>query len=94
VAPASRESAEPAHYKLHGVLYHHGESVGSGYYTVDVLRVHPNGDIGSGESWLHIDNEALSAVRHDDASGNHADEWEDNQCACMLYYCRTTSTQI
>ncbi|KAF8467151.1 hypothetical protein DFH94DRAFT_811842 [Russula ochroleuca] len=47
--------AEPVHYKLYGVLYHHGESAGTGHYTVDVL--HPNGDNGDREAWLHIDDE-------------------------------------
>ena len=67
MAPVAGKSAEPVHYKLYGVLYHHGESAGSGHYTVDVL--HPNGDSGSGEAWLHIDDEAVSAVRHEDVFG-------------------------
>ena len=25
MAPVAGKSAEPVHYKLHGVLYHHGE---------------------------------------------------------------------
>jgi hypothetical protein len=54
--------AEPVHYKLYGVLYHHGESAGTGHYTVDVL--HPNGDNGDREAWLHIDDETVGAVRH------------------------------
>jgi len=45
--------SEPPHYKLYGVLYHHGEPAGSGHYTVDVLR--PNGDGDTGEVWQHID---------------------------------------
>ena len=61
MAPVAGKSVEPTHYKLYGVLYHHGESAGSGYYTVDVL--HPNGDGGSREAWLHINDEAVCAVR-------------------------------
>ena len=85
MAPISRKSAEPVHYKLYGVLYHHGESASSGHYTVDVL--HPNGDGGSGEAWLHIDDEAVDVVRHEDVFGSH--ERVDNRCAYMLFYCRT-----
>ena len=59
MAPFARESAEPLHYKLYGVLYDHGESAGSGHYNVDVL--HPNEDSGNGEGWLHIDDEAVRA---------------------------------
>jgi hypothetical protein len=73
------------------VLYHYGESAGSGRYTVNVL--HPNGDSGSGEGWLHIDDETVSAVRHDDVSGDYANEWGDDRCAYMLYYGRTASTR-
>jgi ubiquitin carboxyl-terminal hydrolase 10 len=78
-------------YKLYGVLYHHGEPGGSGHYIVDVL--HPDEDGGSGESWLHIDDEAVSTVRHEDVFGRQgtkraADEW----CAYLLFYCRTTPT--
>jgi hypothetical protein len=42
MVPNAQRPSEPSHYKLYGVLYHHGEPVGSGYYAVDVL--HPNGD--------------------------------------------------
>ncbi|KAF8467101.1 hypothetical protein DFH94DRAFT_639069 [Russula ochroleuca] len=87
MAPVSGKPAEPVHYKLYGVLYHHGESAGSGHYTVDVL--HPDGDSGSGESWLHIDDEAVSAVRREDVFGDHNDERVDDRCAYMLFYCRT-----
>ncbi|KAF8484504.1 hypothetical protein DFH94DRAFT_842406 [Russula ochroleuca] len=69
MAPVAGKSAERVHYKLYGVLYHHGESAGSGHYTVDVL--HPNGDSGSDEAWLHIDDEAVSAVGHEDVFGGH-----------------------
>ncbi|KAF8471381.1 hypothetical protein DFH94DRAFT_637134, partial [Russula ochroleuca] len=88
MAPVTRKSAEPVHYKLYGVLYHHGESAGNGHYTVDVL--HPNGDSGSEEAWLHIDDEAVSAVRHEDVFEGHENERVDDWCAYMLFYCRTT----
>ena len=84
------KSAEPVQYKLYGVLYHHGESADSGHYSVDVL--HPNGDSGE-EVWLNIDDEAVSAVGHEDVFGGHDDERVDNRCTYMLLYCRTAPTQ-
>jgi ubiquitin carboxyl-terminal hydrolase 10 len=90
VAPVSGESAEPVHYKLYGVLYHHGESVGSGHYTVDVL--HPNEDSSGGEGWLRIDDEAVRAVQHEDVFGAHDNEQVDDRSAYMLFYCRTALT--
>ena len=90
MAPVARKPAEPVRYKLRGVLYHHGESAGNGHYTIDVL--HQNGDRGSGEAWLHIDDEAVSAVRHADVFGGHDNSRVDDSCAYMLFYCRTDST--
>ena len=79
---------QPANYTLCGVLYHHGESVGSGHYTVDVL--HPNTDGDTGEGWLHIDNEAVSPMRHEDVFGEHGSQRaDDERCAYLLIYCRT-----
>ena len=86
----SGKFAEPAHYKLYGVLYHHGESAGSGHYTFDVL--HPNEDSSGGGSWLRIDDEAVRAVRHEDVFGAHDNEQVDDRCAYMLFYCRTAFT--
>ena len=91
MAPVAGKSAEPVHYKLYGVLYHHGESAGSRHYTVDVL--HPNGGGDCGEAWLHIDDETVSAVRHEDIFGGRDNEWVDGRCVYMLFYCRTTPTQ-
>ena len=87
ITPVASKSAEPVHYKLYGVLYHHGRSAGNGHYTVDVLN--PNGDSGSGEAWLHIDDEDVNAVRHEDVFGSHDDE----RTAYMLFYCHTNPTQ-
>ena len=83
MVPAVRQPTKPARYALCGVLYHHGESAGGGHYTVDVL--HPNGDDDTGEVWLHIDDEIVSPVRHEDVFGEHADK----QCAYLLFYSRT-----
>ena len=88
MAPISGKSSESVQYKLYGVLYHHGESARSGHYTVDVL--HPNGDSGSGESWLHIEDEVVSEVRYDNVFGGHNDERGDDRCAYMLFYYRDT----
>ena len=86
MAPVAGNSAKPLHYKLHGVLYHHGESAGSGHYSVGVLQ--SNGDNGSGEAWLHIDDETVSTVGHEDVFGEHENDSGDNRCAYMLFYCR------
>jgi ubiquitin carboxyl-terminal hydrolase 10 len=88
MAPISGEYAEPVHYKLYRVLRHHSESAGSGHYAVDAL--HPDGESGSAEARLHIDDEAVSVVRHDDVFDN---ERVDDECVYMLFYCRTAPSQ-
>ncbi|KAH9989170.1 hypothetical protein BJV77DRAFT_1069714 [Russula vinacea] len=72
MAPVTGKSVEPTHYKLYGVLYHHGESAGSEHYTVDVL--HAKGDGGSGEAWLHIDDENYNSRQALDAPLRGGDE--------------------
>ena len=79
------------HYKLYGVLYHHGESAGGGHYTVDIL--HQNGDSSDGEVWLHIDDEAVSAVGHEDVFGEQENQQVDDGCVYMLFYCHTAPAQ-
>jgi len=91
MAPVSGKSAEPVYYKLHGVLYHHGESESGGHYTVGVL--HPNGDSGSGEAWLHIDDEAVRVMQNEDLLEGYGNERGDGGCAYMLFYCRTASAR-
>ena len=89
MVPNAQRTSEPPHYKLYGVLYHHGESAGSGHYTVDVL--HPDGDSDTGEVWLHIDNETVTRMRHESVFGEHGAEWAaDEHCAYLLLYCRTS----
>ena len=73
-------------------FYHHGESAGSGHYSVEVL--HRNGDSGSVEAWLHIDDESVRELRHEDVLGGHEIErvTVDDGCVYMLFYCRTAPT--
>ena len=87
VPNAQRPSSSPQ-YKLYGVLYHHGESVGSGHYTVDVL--HPNGDGDTGDVWLHIDDEVVTRMGHEDVFGEHGEWVTEERCAYLLFYCRTS----
>jgi ubiquitin carboxyl-terminal hydrolase 10 len=100
MAPAARR---PARYTLYGVLYHHGTSAGGGHYTLDVL--HPNrdgaargsgnggnGGVG-GEAWLHIDDETVSAVQHEDVFGGNGNERADDRCAYLLFYRRASPTR-
>jgi len=102
MAPATRRPGQPARYTLYGVLYHHGVSAGGGHYTLHVL--HPNREGGgtrgggnngnggaSGETWLHIDDETVSVVRHEDVFGGNDNERADDRCAYLLFYrCITT----
>ena len=100
MAPASRRTAR---YTLYGVLYHHGVSAGGGHYTLDVLHPNPRGGVSSpgvagsssgagGEAWLHIDDETVSAVRHEDVFGyngsGNGKERSDDRCAYLLFYRR------
>jgi ubiquitin carboxyl-terminal hydrolase 10 len=99
MAPVARPAAQPPRYTLYGVLYHHGVSAGGGHYTLDVL--HPNRDGGawgsgnntSGEAWLHIDDETVSAVRHEDVFRGHDNDRADDRCAYLLFYRRAASAR-
>jgi len=75
-------------YTLYGVLYHHGVSAGGGHYTLHVLRGGGNNGNGgaSGETWLHIDDETVSVVRHEDVFGGNDNERPDDRCAYLLFY--------
>ena len=89
IAPGAGQPTWPARYTLYGVLYHHGKSADGGHYTVDVL--HPNAHGDSGDVWLHIDDETVSRLRHEDVFGR--DERMDDRCTYLLFYRRTASTQ-
>jgi ubiquitin carboxyl-terminal hydrolase 10 len=89
MVPTSQRPSEPPHFKLYGILYHHGESAGSGHYSVDVL--HRDGDGDAEEVWLHIDDEAVTRMRHEDVFEEHGTKRSaDEQCGYLLFYCRTS----
>ena len=90
MAPIARQSKQPTHYTLYGVLYHHGVSASEGHYTIDVL--HPNGNNDSREGWLHINDEIVSAVRHEDVFRTYDEGRGDDRCPYMLFYCRKALT--
>jgi ubiquitin carboxyl-terminal hydrolase 10 len=90
MVPAAQRPSEPPRYELYAVLYHHGESAGGGHYSVDTLLA--NRDGGSGEAWLHFDDEAVSAVHHENVfKGQGNERAADARCAYLLFYCRTTT---
>jgi ubiquitin carboxyl-terminal hydrolase 10 len=92
MAPTAGQPAPPARYTLCGVLYHHGTSARGGHYTVDVL--HPNVAEGSsGETWLHIDDETVNMVQHEDVFEGQDNGRVDDRCAYMLFYRYAASTQ-
>ena len=81
MAPTARQPKQQTHYKLYGVLYHHGVSASEGHYTINVL--HQN---DSREGWLHIDDEIVSAVQHEDVFRTYGDGRADNRCPYILFY--------
>lgn len=70
----------------------------NGHYTLDVLHQNSRGDtigfevtgIGGGsgsEMWLHIDNEMVSSVRHEDIfEHGNGTKRSDNHCAHLPFY--------
>ena len=91
MAHAAGQPPPPSRYSLCGVLYHQGKSASKGHYTVYVL--HPNAHCGNAEAWLHIDDEIVSMVRHEDVFGRHDNERADERCAYILFYHRVASTE-
>ena len=90
MVPNAQPPSEPPHYKLYGVLYHHGDSAGNGHYTVDVL--HRNGEGDTGGAWLHIDDEAVTRMRHEDVFREQGTKRAaEERCAYLLFYCRTSA---
>jgi ubiquitin carboxyl-terminal hydrolase 10 len=83
MAPTAPPPAQPPRYTLYGVLYHHGESLNSGHYTVDVLHRNRHGI----EEWLHINDRNVSAVQLKEVF-RLSNERTDDRCAYLLFYRR------
>jgi hypothetical protein len=82
--PAVDPSPSPPSPSPPLTLYHHGESAGSGDYMVDVL--HPNRDSDTGEFWLHVDDETVSPMGHEDVFGEYGTERAaDERCAYLIF---------
>ena len=89
MVPNAQRPSGPLHYKLYGVLYHHGDSAGGRHYTIDVLHLDRDGNIG--EDWLHIDDEVVTPMRHEDVFGEYGTERAaEERCAYLLFYYRTS----
>lgn len=55
------------HYRLVGVIYHHGKSASGGHYTVDVRRQ-------DGREWAHFDDTVIRRVRGEDVANAGSEE--------------------
>ena len=93
MAHAAGQPPPPLRYSLCGVLSHQGDSASKGHYTVYVLHPNAHCDSADSEAWLHIDDETVSTVRHEDVFGRHDNERADERCAYMLFYHRVASTE-
>jgi ubiquitin carboxyl-terminal hydrolase 10 len=91
MTPGAGQPAWLARYTLYEVLYHHGKSAGGGHYTVDVL--YPNAHGESEDVWLHINDETVGTLRHEDVFGRHENERVDGRSVNMLFYRRTAAPQ-
>ena len=69
----SRYGVQPPGVGRWPVVYHHGQQVGGGHYTCDVL--HPCG------SWIRVNDEAVSEVSGRDVISEKAD-----RVAYVLFY--------
>ena len=72
------------------MLYQYGVSAGGRHDTLDVLHLNRDGGAWgsgnktSGEAWLHIDDETVSAVRHENVFRGHDNDRADDRCAYLL----------
>ncbi|EED15007.1 ubiquitin C-terminal hydrolase, putative [Talaromyces stipitatus ATCC 10500] len=55
------------HYRLIGVIYHHGKNASGGHYTVDVRRQ-------DGREWIRMDDTVIRRVRSEDVAEAGSEE--------------------
>ncbi|KAI0272824.1 hypothetical protein BGY98DRAFT_1000937 [Russula aff. rugulosa BPL654] len=65
MVPDAQRPSEPPHYKLYGVLYHQANLQARALYDDSS----PDGDGNTGEDWLHIDDEVVTQMGHEDVFG-------------------------
>ncbi|KAI0260986.1 hypothetical protein BGY98DRAFT_1116470 [Russula aff. rugulosa BPL654] len=66
MVPNAQPLSEPPHYKLYGVLYITGNLQATALHA---RCSSPNGDGNTGEDWLHIDDEVVTRMGHEDVFG-------------------------
>ncbi|EIM19126.1 cysteine proteinase [Wallemia mellicola CBS 633.66] len=78
----SKRPAEGLNYRLFAVVYHHGQSSGSGHYTIDVLRQNH-------KQWVHIDDIVMDLLDEKDVVITHNSKQNNNyddKVAYLLLY--------
>lgn len=55
------------HYRLTGVVYHHGKNASGGHYTVDLRRQ-------EGREWIRMDDTVIRRIRAEDVAEGGAEE--------------------
>ena len=77
----SKRPAEGLNYRLFAVVYHHGQSSGSGHYTIDVLRQNH-------KQWVHIDDIAMDLLSEKDVVITNSSQINnhDDKVAYLLLY--------
>lgn len=95
LSPSYKHSGNNSnHYRLFGVVYHHGISAEGGHYTSDVLRKssvfdneEESNDKKVDNQWIRIDDTQISEVEKDEVL-NGGDE-ETTKNAYILFYQKT-----
>ena len=60
--------------------------------AIQLMYSTPMEIVAMGEGCLHVDDESVRAVQHEDVIGGDYSGQTNNRCPYMLFCCRTTST--
>lgn len=75
------------HYRLIGVIYHHGKNASGGHYTVDVRRQ-------DGREWIRMDDTVIRRVRSEDVAEAGSEEDPKVLAAALEQHKRDNNTNI
>lgn len=75
------------HYRLIGVIYHHGKNASGGHYTVDVRRQ-------DGREWIRMDDTVIRRVRSEDVAEAGSEEDPKVLAAALEQHKRDTNPNI